>query len=213
MTDKDALLLAIIAHPDEDIIRLMYADEIEGDEPQRAEFIRVQCDLARTEDERGSESFLDKTARQAELIFNDRPIGWTAMPPGCMGRVFRRGFVEAVTTSDVNWSKHADAILAENPVREVTLTTRPVITTRRLEPIDELLRRTYRVETTWSERRQLLCMSASRRSILRTRTSEAEIEAEAYHQLERRATDPHRFLSDVKEWERIKTWNFLRLHR
>lgn len=49
MTDRERLLKAILAHPDEDAPRLMYADEIEADEPERAEFIRVGCELARTE--------------------------------------------------------------------------------------------------------------------------------------------------------------------
>ena len=44
---RDALYAAILAHPDEDTPRLAYADHIEefGD-PARAEFIRVQCQLA-----------------------------------------------------------------------------------------------------------------------------------------------------------------------
>ncbi len=43
----DALYAAILAHPDEDTPRLAYADHIEefGD-PHRAEFIRLQCQLA-----------------------------------------------------------------------------------------------------------------------------------------------------------------------
>jgi len=46
MTDKQLLMSAIIANPDDDTPRLMYADEIELAEPERAEFIRVQCELA-----------------------------------------------------------------------------------------------------------------------------------------------------------------------
>ncbi len=48
MTDGEALLRAIIAHPDEDVPRLAYADVLdEQNEPARAEFIRLQCDSAR----------------------------------------------------------------------------------------------------------------------------------------------------------------------
>lgn len=46
-TDREMLLDAIRANPDEDTPRLMYADEIEADDPERAEFIRVQCELAK----------------------------------------------------------------------------------------------------------------------------------------------------------------------
>ncbi len=45
LTDADALLAAIRAHPAEDVPRLMYADHIEDSDPTRAEFIRVQISL------------------------------------------------------------------------------------------------------------------------------------------------------------------------
>jgi uncharacterized protein (TIGR02996 family) len=48
MTPDDAFLQAIIASPDEDTPRLVYADWLdESGRPERAEFIRVQCALAR----------------------------------------------------------------------------------------------------------------------------------------------------------------------
>jgi uncharacterized protein (TIGR02996 family) len=48
MTDGDALLRAIIAHPDGDVPRLVYADWLEENgDPARAQFIRVQCEIAR----------------------------------------------------------------------------------------------------------------------------------------------------------------------
>ncbi|HUR53454.1 MAG TPA: TIGR02996 domain-containing protein, partial [Gemmataceae bacterium] len=49
MTDGDALLAAILAEPDEDTPRLMYADWLEEEgRRERAEFIRTQIALART---------------------------------------------------------------------------------------------------------------------------------------------------------------------
>lgn len=48
MTDERSLLDAILAHPDEDMPRLMYADWLqEHGQDERAEFIRVQIELAR----------------------------------------------------------------------------------------------------------------------------------------------------------------------
>src|SRR5690348_16058291 len=51
MTDHDALLAAIIANRADDTPRLVYADYLENDayplQPERGEFIRVQCELAR----------------------------------------------------------------------------------------------------------------------------------------------------------------------
>jgi uncharacterized protein (TIGR02996 family) len=48
VTDRDRLLRAILDNPEEDTPRLMFADEVEADQPHRAEFIRVGCELART---------------------------------------------------------------------------------------------------------------------------------------------------------------------
>src|SRR5262249_54055324 len=48
MSEETALLKAIIADPDDDTSRLVYADWLdEHDQPNRAEFIRVQIGLAR----------------------------------------------------------------------------------------------------------------------------------------------------------------------
>jgi uncharacterized protein (TIGR02996 family) len=47
MTDADALLRAIVRHPDDDTPRLVYADWLqENGRPEEAEFLRVQCRLA-----------------------------------------------------------------------------------------------------------------------------------------------------------------------
>ena len=44
MSDEPALLAVILAHPDEDTPRLIYADWLdENARPERAEFIRIQC--------------------------------------------------------------------------------------------------------------------------------------------------------------------------
>lgn len=55
MTDADALLAAVLANPDDDTPRLLYADALDEDAAERgepipcarAEFIRVQIELAR----------------------------------------------------------------------------------------------------------------------------------------------------------------------
>jgi uncharacterized protein (TIGR02996 family) len=48
MTDREALLRAVCEHPDDDLPRLVLADWLdEHDEPDRAEFIRCEIELAR----------------------------------------------------------------------------------------------------------------------------------------------------------------------
>lgn len=54
MTTQDALLAEILANPADDVCRLVYADWLdENGQPERAEFIRVQCQIARIEEVAG----------------------------------------------------------------------------------------------------------------------------------------------------------------
>jgi uncharacterized protein (TIGR02996 family) len=92
MSDEDALLAAIIAHPDEDTPRLMYADWLDDHgQPDRAEFIRIQC--APDADEAAEE-------RAAELEERNRAKWLVGFPQ--FSRVqweFRRGFPEVLTVA------------------------------------------------------------------------------------------------------------------
>ncbi|MBY0456947.1 MAG: TIGR02996 domain-containing protein, partial [Gemmataceae bacterium] len=50
MTTEDALLAAVAANPADDLPRLVYADWCdENDRPVRAEFIRLQIEIAKKE--------------------------------------------------------------------------------------------------------------------------------------------------------------------
>ena len=55
MTDREALIRAVCAHPDEDTPRLAFADWLDeyGDEGDRvrARFIRVQCEMTTLEEQ------------------------------------------------------------------------------------------------------------------------------------------------------------------
>ena len=54
MTDDAAFIAAICAAPEDDLPRLVYADHLEEHgQPERAEFIRVQCEIARMEESGG----------------------------------------------------------------------------------------------------------------------------------------------------------------
>ena len=85
MTDQDALLRAVRAHPDDDTPRLVYADWLdEHGDPRRAEFVRVQCRIARADDDRPDSGFPSDVFRQYELWrVNGRT--WAAGLPGGPG--------------------------------------------------------------------------------------------------------------------------------
>lgn len=89
MPDAAPFLAAIRAAPDDDAPRLIYADWLdEHGQPERAEFIRVQCELARRKSPK-----LRK--RESELLadHHDKFAGKLAVPG--LRFVFRRGFITA----------------------------------------------------------------------------------------------------------------------
>ena len=103
MSEEDALLAAIYANHDDDTPRLVYADWLdEHDQPERAEFIRVQIELASQEDQRSAE-FSRLWNRQDELL-KAHEKEWTAHL-GSFDREkvwfdFRRGFPDQLTVRD-----------------------------------------------------------------------------------------------------------------
>ena len=171
MTDADtgrALLAAVLAAPDDDTPRLVYADWLtEQGDGERAEFVRVQCELARTLAGGGpgcncagvrdpnhvcrQTVWIDRAEelrrRERELwpaaLFSILDVLRPAVPdfaavvykederPSFTPRkpelYVRRGFIESATCSAADWLSHADAILCEHPVRDVTLTTIPLL--------------------------------------------------------------------------------------
>jgi uncharacterized protein (TIGR02996 family) len=101
MTDEHALLAAIGANPDDDTVRLVYADWLdEHDRPERAEFIRLQIRLHR----RNTADIVAMALRAREHALmltheaawkRELPVGFHALPG------FRRGFLHrAKATAD-----------------------------------------------------------------------------------------------------------------
>ncbi|MBN9117949.1 MAG: TIGR02996 domain-containing protein [Planctomycetes bacterium] len=114
MSDEDALLAAILAHSDEDTPRLIYADWLEEHgQPERAEFIRIQCDT--TADEAAEE-------RAAELEERNRTKWLTGLPTFSGARwVFRRGFPERLDVPEELFLERYDAFARVPWVRSLTV--------------------------------------------------------------------------------------------
>jgi len=118
MSDRDALLVAILAEPDDDTPRLVYADWLdEHDEPERAEFIRIQHHLP---------ALSRRTAEAKRLILREANLRQKLfkhldkLPFAEV--VIRRGFVESVTSPLHVFGEHAAKLRAEDaPAYELIL--------------------------------------------------------------------------------------------
>lgn len=132
-TDRAALLQAILADPDDDGARLVFADLLEDEgERDRATLIRDQI-------QKGWK--LDATGGPCVWSI----YGWAGFPRGdpslaCwrganwflsldLPKEFRiaRGFVEAITLPAADFLCHADELFTSHPITEVSLTTRPAL--------------------------------------------------------------------------------------
>jgi len=126
MSDEDALLAAIAAHPDEDTPRLAYADWLqEHDQHIRAEFIRLQIDIAHKETLPRvlQNRYVDLWKRQQELLDNHRAelLGRLTCLREAEGYEFRRGFVSEMRTSVPELCANWDTIGFALPVPRVAL--------------------------------------------------------------------------------------------
>jgi len=96
MPPLSSFLAAIRAHPEDDTPRLVFSDWLEENEqPERAEFIRAQIELARLRQDSPRRRELAFRARQ---LLDQREETWTGPlldPFYCEGQ-FRRGFIDTI---------------------------------------------------------------------------------------------------------------------
>lgn len=151
MTDGDALFAAILADPDEDTPRLAYADWLQEDgEHDRAEFIRVQVELARfTPNESVPWNARAVALRAREkALFAAHGASWLAPLRGSGGPLkhevahgqFRRGFVEVVWMPAAWFVGWSDLLFRTTPVRELRVTETTVSQLADLAQVDEAAR-------------------------------------------------------------------------
>jgi uncharacterized protein (TIGR02996 family) len=131
MADRAAFLASICAAPDDDGVRLIYADWLEehGDGPSdrgRAEFIRVQCALEGLE--KYSPQRMDLEERAADLLsrygddwLEDVPAWDRNRNEGASGVQYRHGFLHAVSAKPEDFIASAGEMFARTPVREAHL--------------------------------------------------------------------------------------------
>ncbi len=115
----DAFLRAIVASPDDDLPRLVYADYLEetGDSV-RAEFIRVQCELARLAEADPKRNSLED--REHELLNEHEPefLGDLDAHEQLQLREwkFRRGFLSDVTMNALSLDTLGSRLARRHPI-------------------------------------------------------------------------------------------------
>src|SRR5437660_216798 len=122
MTDRDALYRAILDSPDDDTLRLVYADALEeSGDPRRAAFVRAHVELGRLPE-------YDPRAVQVryahERAFDPRWAFELELPDGFdwAREPFRRGLPGAVQVSDArSFVPHADDLFTRYPIEALEL--------------------------------------------------------------------------------------------
>jgi uncharacterized protein (TIGR02996 family) len=139
MTPEDAFMQAIRAEPDDDSVRLIYADWLqEQNEPHlvdRGEFIRLQCESASLAPDDPGQGEMERRARQLlerhleawvsplrNLIGLGREIWMRGEQPVSSVKRFKRGFVEALTLPVSTFLEQAEELFQLTPLRRVSLT-------------------------------------------------------------------------------------------
>jgi uncharacterized protein (TIGR02996 family) len=123
VTHEDAFLQAVIATPDDDTPRLVYADWLdEHGQSDRAEFIRVQCELARLpRDDPRREGLAAR--EQALLAAHEKE--WSRPVRKLAEKwEFRGGVVEAVALAGDAFLGRAEKLFAAAPIRDATFASR-----------------------------------------------------------------------------------------
>ncbi|HEU0029159.1 MAG TPA: TIGR02996 domain-containing protein [Kofleriaceae bacterium] len=116
--DLSALLGAVLADPDDDAPREVYADRlIELGDP-RGEFITIQLALARTSD---FAELLEREARANTLLAAHGAHWHRDLAQVSLRQQYRRGFVEAVDVRARTFVEHGERLLELAPIRRVRL--------------------------------------------------------------------------------------------
>jgi uncharacterized protein (TIGR02996 family) len=121
----EALLQAVIAEPEEEAPRLIYADWLdEQGQPEgvdRAAFIQVQIGLAHASEEAAVTRQLRKREQELWEAYKERWL--THLPPHLRKREprFHRGFLEELSLPPASWAKHGAKLFGQNPIYRVRL--------------------------------------------------------------------------------------------
>jgi uncharacterized protein (TIGR02996 family) len=132
MATEEAFIAAVVASPEDDTHRLVFADWLEENgQPARAELIRLQCRLEPDRDRFDDAALTPLHKRVDRLLhysepghtaFKDRELRWFETVSGlsyaeaALAPEWRRGFVETVGVHAGNFVRHGRAIRRRYPL-------------------------------------------------------------------------------------------------
>ncbi len=115
MSDREALQRAILANPDDDLPRLVYADWLDENEPNdRAAFIRAQIEAYRAD----PFSITSRLAEaRAQELLQRHHAAWTSnVTDYPLSAHFERGFIERITIHPSTLLHSADQVFEHEPI-------------------------------------------------------------------------------------------------
>ncbi len=111
--DREAFIREIVANPDDELPRLIYADWLEDMGDPQGEFIRLQC--ARWQGESSSELL----GREAELLKNHRQEWIAQLGSGVQWYEFERGLVSDALISGRSLLQNDGLLLTRAPLKSL----------------------------------------------------------------------------------------------
>src|SRR5262249_53469405 len=117
--NQDLLLQAILENPEDQTIRLIYADWLEERGNPRGEFIRVQIQLRRMS--QADPAYPELRLRELNLIQQHKEEWFGGLRKSFYYWECRAGFIDEVRGTAAAFLTHADALFALHPVLQVIL--------------------------------------------------------------------------------------------
>lgn len=109
-----ALLDEVLAHPEDDVPRLIFADYLEESGDPRGEFIRLQCELSTLPEL--DERYIDLQHR-CDALLHQHGEAWAGeLKQDVKKAVFARGFIDSITMLAREFIKNADELYRTTPV-------------------------------------------------------------------------------------------------
>src|SRR5437016_4037405 len=119
MSGDESFLQAIVEDPDDDGLRLVFADWLEERGDPRGEFIRLQCELARLPKSDQRRAPLE--ARAAELLEQHEEAWLGPLRSWLLDWEFGRGFVERASIRGAILQEHGDELFRLTPLLHLSV--------------------------------------------------------------------------------------------